>query len=259
MHYAQDFSHRQLQLRSWHSCSSAHGGQITNLQVYDGGNSPTATINYTGANGTGSYSEYVYADPQVSDGTTNPLFYCVDLWHDNYLGSTYTITPVSSMSFSNSTFVDVDNRIGWLLSQDQSTPEARAAVQLAIWYTVDNKPDAALAGFSMTTSDSAITNDYTQLVGFGGYNPAHNYEAQFWQATHDTANTLNQDLVSAVGPNFHQSSVPEPSSVAMGAIGLLFLVRIVAAPCKATAKRALSSQMAMPPIIASISRQPYDD
>ena len=86
---------------------------------------PTATINYSGADGTGNYSAYVYADPQVSYGTSVPLFYCVDLWHDNYIGSTYTITPVSTMAFANSTFSDVDNRIGWLLSQDQSTAEAR--------------------------------------------------------------------------------------------------------------------------------------
>ena len=84
--------------------STAHGGQITNLQVYDGGGAPTATINYSGADGNGSYSAYVYADPQVSYGTSDPLYYCVDLWHDNYIGSTYTITPVSSMAFANSTF-----------------------------------------------------------------------------------------------------------------------------------------------------------
>lgn len=105
--------------------STAHAGQITNLQVFDGGGAPTATINYTGADGTGSYSAYVYADPQVSAGTSVPVYYCVDLWHDNYIGSTYTITPVSTMAFANSTFADVDNRIGWLLSQDQSTAQAR--------------------------------------------------------------------------------------------------------------------------------------
>jgi hypothetical protein len=208
--------------------SRAHGGQITNLQLYDGGNSPTATINYTGADGTGSYSAYVYADPQVSGGTTNPVFYCVDLWHDNYLGSTYTITPVASMSFSNSTFADVDNRMGWLLSQDQSTPDARAAVQLAIWYTVDNKPDGALGGFSMSTSDQTITNDYNGLISFSGYDPSQNYSAQFWAATHDSSNTLYQDLVSAGGPDFQVNSVPEPSSVVMGAGGLVFLAVAVA-------------------------------
>ena len=103
--------------------STAHGGQITNLQVYDGGGAPTATINYSGADGNGNLSANVYADPQVSDGTSVPLYYCVDLWHDNYIGSTYTITPVTTMAFSNSTFADVDNRIGWLLSQDQSTAD----------------------------------------------------------------------------------------------------------------------------------------
>ncbi len=164
----------------------------------------------------------------MSFGTTNPLFYCVDLWHDNYLGSTYTITPVSSMSFSNSTFTDVDNRIGWLLAQDQSTPETRAAVQLAIWYTVDNKPGAGASGFSMSTGDSTITSDYNQLITFTGYNPAQNYEAQFWQATHDPNNTLYQDLVSTGGTNFQINSVPEPSSIAMGSCGLLFLVGLVA-------------------------------
>ena len=208
--------------------SSASGGQITNLQLYDGGNSPTAMIYYTGANGTGSDSAYVYADPQVSYGATAPMFYCVDLWHDNYLGSTYSITPVSSMTFANSTFSDVDNRIGWLLSQDQSTPDARAAVQLAIWYTVDNKPDGALAGFSMSTSDQTITNDYNRLICFSGYNPLENYGAQFWAATHDPSNTLYQDLVSAPGPNFQTASVPEPSSIVMRCGGLVFLAGFIA-------------------------------
>lgn len=207
--------------------STAQGGQITNLQVYDGGSSPTATINYTGANGTGSYSAYVYADPQVSSGTTAPLFYCVDLYHDNYIGSTYTITPVSTMPFANSTFSDVDNRIGWLLSQDQSTPESRAAVQLAIWYTVDNKPDASLSGFSMSTGSSTITSDYNQLISFSGYDPTQNYSAQFWQATHDAGNTLYQDLASAVPAGFQQNSVPEPTSLVMGAGGLLFVLGFV--------------------------------
>jgi Thioester domain len=206
--------------------STARGGQITNLQVYDGGAARAASINYTGPDGTGNYSAYAYADPQVSYGTTAPLFYCVDLWHDNFIGSTYTITPVGSMTFANSTFSDVDNRIGWLLSQDQSTAESRAAVQLAIWYTVDDKPGKGSSAFSMSTDDSAITNDYNQLISFNGYDPGHTYEAQFWQATHDAGNMLYQDLASAPGPEFHPNafSVPEPSSFIMGAGGLLFLV-----------------------------------
>jgi hypothetical protein len=186
----------------------ANAGSITNLQLYDGSAAPTASITFTNADGTGSNTENVYADPQVSGGTTAPIYYCVDLWHDNSVGDTYAIAQVPTMAFANSTFADVDNRIGWLLAQDQSTPDARAAVQLAIWYTVDNK------GFSMSSSDSTITADYKSLIAFVGYNPSDTYGADFWQATHDSTNTLYQDLASgpAVGgsPNF--ASVPEPSA-----------------------------------------------
>jgi hypothetical protein len=199
----------------------ARADMITNLQLYDGGGAPTAIINYTNANGTGMNTVDVYADPQVSYGTTNPMFYCVDLWHDNYIGSSYTITPVSSMAFSESKYTDVDNRIGWLLSQNQSTADERAAVQLAIWYTIDNKPTS---GFSMTTSDSTITNDYNNLISFTGYNPSVTYDAQFWQATHDSSNTLYQSLVSE-GPsvNVNVSSVPEPNTLVMSFISVLAL------------------------------------
>src|SRR5277367_5100572 len=82
---------------------TAEAGQISDLQLFDGtGGSPTVTIDYTNADGTGSNSAYIYADPQVSNNTTTPMYYCVDLWHDNYLGSTYTINPVSSMAFVDS-------------------------------------------------------------------------------------------------------------------------------------------------------------
>ena len=162
------------------------------------------------------------------------------------------------MSFSNSTFADVDNRIGWLLSQDQSTPEARAAVQLAIWDTVDNKPGPGASGFSMSTSDSTITSDYNQLISFSGYNPAQNYEAQFWQATHDPSNALYQDLVSTVGTDFQINSVPEPTSVAMGTCGLLFLVGIVARRRAGRGRKARSSHKWRRRRFASTSRLLHD-
>jgi hypothetical protein len=196
---------------------SANADSITNMQLYDGPAAPTATITFTNADGTGSNTESVYADPQVSGGTTAPLCFCVDLWHDNAVGDTYTITQVASMTFANSTYSDVDNRIGWLMSQDQSTADERAAVQLAIWDTVDNK------GFSMTSGDSTITADYSALTAFTGYNPAVTYAADFWQATHDPTNTLYQDLVSAnTGSIVSDGAVPEPSTQVMMSISVLF-------------------------------------
>lgn len=205
----------------------ADAGQITNLQLYDGtSGSPTVTINYTNADGTGVNSAYVYADPQVSYGTTNPVYYCVDLWHDNYLGSTYTINAVPSLPFSTSTFADADNRIGWLVTQDQSTPDARAAVQLAIWYTVDNIHNNQLAGFSIQTGDTTLANDYNALIQFAGYNPNLSYAATFWQATHDPSNTLYQNLVSADPNHFSLGSVPEPSGLVLAGIGLLSLAGV---------------------------------
>jgi hypothetical protein len=203
---------------------AAEAGQITGLQLYDGTSaSPTVTIYYTNANGTGINSAYVYADPQVSSGTTSPMFYCTDLWHDNYLGSSYTINLVSSMAFGNSTFSDADKRIGWLLTQDQTTPDARAAVQLAIWYTVDNVQNSSLAGFSYTGGDSTLASDYNTLISFAGYNPNLSYSADFWQAAHDSTNTLYQDLVSDPPST---SAVPEPGSIVLAGIALLALAAV---------------------------------
>jgi hypothetical protein len=199
------------------TAGTASAGQITNWQLYDGSAAPLVTINYTEADGTGSLSSPAYADPQVSFGTTTPVYYCVDLWHENDIGQTYTINQVPSMTFVNSNFADADNRIGWLLSQDQSTVDARAAVQLAIWYTVDNKPNESLAGFSMSSSDPTITADYNALISFTGYNPSTSYAANFWQATHDPSNTLYQDLVTA-------GTVPEPSSIVLSIFSVLFVV-----------------------------------
>ncbi len=198
----------------------APAGQITDLQLYDGTSaSPIVTVTYSGANGIGTTSEAVYADPQVSYGTTSPLYYCVDLWHDNNLGSTYTITPVSSISYATTTFSDVDNRLAWLVNQAQSTVDERAAVQLAMWYTIDNIHTASFSGFSFTGGDATLLTDYNNLTSFAGYNPGVNYSAQLWAATHDASNTLYQDLISA-GPPITTTSVPEPGAGVLAAVGL---------------------------------------
>jgi hypothetical protein len=203
--------------------NTAEAGQITDLQLDDGTSaSPVVTVYYTNTDGSGSSAAYTYADPQVSGGTTDPMFYCVDLWHDNYLGSTYTITRVPSLAFGTTTFSDVDNRIGWLLTQDQSSIDARAAMQLALWYTVDDVHNPQLAGFSFTGGDPAVRSLYDQFIRFAGYNPQINYAADFWAASHDSSNTLYQDLVSA--RPLTGGGVAEPGSIVLADMGLAFLI-----------------------------------
>jgi hypothetical protein len=198
--------------------ASASADLITNLQLYDGTSaSPIVTVTYSNADGTGINSAETYADPQVSAGTTAPVYDCIDLWHDNYLGSTYAITPVLTRSYADtSTFSDVDNRLAWLINQAQDTVDERAAVQLALWYTIDNVHTAGFSGFSFTGGDGALGNDYNNLISFVGYHSSVHYDAQFWAATHDSGNVLYQDLIT--------TAVPEPDGRILMGIGMLALV-----------------------------------
>jgi hypothetical protein len=197
---------------------AAEAGQITNLQLYDGtSGSPVVTVTYSNADGTGKNSVEAYADPQVSGGTKAPIFYCIDLWHENDPGSTYTITPVSTRSYADtSTFSDVDNRLAWLMNQAQATADERGAVQLAMWYTIDDAHTAGFSGFSFSGGDSALVHDYDDLISFAGYDPSVHYDAQLWAATHDSRNMLNQDLISA--------AVSEPDGRVLLGVGLLAAV-----------------------------------
>ncbi len=197
---------------------------INDLQLYDGTrNSAVVTIHYSTADGEHSLSATTYADPMVSNGTAAPIYYCVDLWHENKIGSSYTITPVTSLSYSTSKYDDVDNRIAWLLSQDQSTPDARAAVQLAIWDVTDNARTDGFKGFSFSGGDKTLNHDYDQLLKFHGYDKSMFYQAQFWAATHDPSGRYNQDLVS-VQKSINPQSVPEPGTGMLGLVGMAWAV-----------------------------------
>ena len=190
----------------------ANGGQITGLQLYDGtSHSPVVTVNYSDADGTGNHFAETYADPVVSQGTSAPLYYCIDLWHDNNLGSTYTFNPASSISFTTSTFSDVDNRLAWLVDQPQNTVDERATVQLALWYTVDNIQTTHFSGFSYSGGDATLRSEYNALISFSGYDPNVQYSANLWAANHNPENTLYQNLISGV---------PEPSSLLLANVGM---------------------------------------
>ena len=48
---------------------AANGGQISNLQPYDGmSNAPIVTVNFSNADGTGNNYAETFADPMVSNG-----------------------------------------------------------------------------------------------------------------------------------------------------------------------------------------------
>ena len=65
-----------------------HAGSINDLQLDDGTkHSPVVTIHYSTTDGEHSLSATTYADPIVSNNTIAPLYYCVDLWHENRIGS----------------------------------------------------------------------------------------------------------------------------------------------------------------------------
>ena len=185
--------------------------------LLDGG--PAVNITYGNSTGTGNLTDSTFADPQVSTGTVSPILYCVDLWHNNPLGSTYTLDSTSSLSYSaTSSFTDVDNRIGYLmsLSSYQTTADGRAALQLALWYTIDYKlVDGVNVNFSYTGGDATVASDYAALTSFADYNTSLVYTPSLYQAEGSYQNMV------LGGGSVDIDAVPEPTSLVLGAIGTL--------------------------------------
>jgi hypothetical protein len=79
----------------------------------------------------------------------------------------------------------------------------------------------------MTSSDSAVTADYNALISFAGYDSDDFYAANFWQATHDSTNTLYQNLVSAPsGEGVNNLAVPEPGSLWLALMALVVVAAV---------------------------------
>ncbi len=175
------------------------------------------------------------SSPQIdTSGSFSNLtpVYCTDMWHDNYLGSPYQVNPSASLSIGDTPNVylpaisvtDAENRIGWLLTHNPNPSDhgaaavdERGAIQLAIWYTTDayHSPwylSGLGSSFSYTGGSAGMAGDYNALVSFAGYNPDTYYAANFYSAEHD--GRLYQNLVT-------MSAVPEPSSLALGGIGII--------------------------------------
>jgi hypothetical protein len=224
--------------------ANANAGSITfTPQLYDPTVGFNVNVNY-GPNGglPGATGQNTSSSPQIdTSGSFSNLtpVYCTDMWHDNYLGSSYQVNPSASLSIGDTPNVylpaisvaDAENRIGWLLSHNPNPSDhgaaavdERGAIQLAIWYTTDayHSPwylSGLGSSFSYSGGSAGMAGDYDALVSFAGYNPDTHYAADFFAADHN--GVLYQDLVTTNGPVFHTGAVPEPSSLALGGIGII--------------------------------------
>jgi hypothetical protein len=203
---------------------AANAGSVQNIGLYDGGNAPIVEIAYTGNSG-----EWVYGDAQTasnltySNGASIPL-YCIDLQHDNYLGSSYQLTAWTN---PNSYSSDAINRVAWAIENTSLSGFGPAATQLLVWSLID--PNFSVINWngngSLETAYAAIGSRMAAT-----YNPEISYlsNVSFYDAVHEPASYMNQDL--AYDPNsfsVNLQSVPEPAGVVNGSIGALGLILLV--------------------------------
>jgi len=195
---------------------STAGSVVTNLGLYDGANAPVVEIQYTGNGGS-----WVYADAQTAtnwtyaNGSSVPL-YCIDLQHDNYLGSSYQMTAWTN---PNSFSADAINRVAWTIDNTTLSGYGPAASQLLIWSIID--PNFQVINWNGNTGPGSLEATYDTMTSemAAEYNPESSYlgSVAFYDAVHDPQST-NQDL--AMDP------VPEPASVVTASIGALIVAGI---------------------------------
>jgi hypothetical protein len=203
--------------------SNAGTVTITKMALADP-DAPAVTIYYSNADGTapGQNSAGTSANPQVSSGTTSPLFYCIDLWHDNQYGVTYGLTPGSVDLTATSGYgsaAQIQNALGYLLTLDQTTMIERSALQLAIWDVVDSKGDFS---YTYTGGDSmvgsALSSQYSaDLASLTTADLNKSYGDTIYIAD---PGTNNQNMAIA-GSSVDGQAVPEPSGFILGTIGTL--------------------------------------
>jgi hypothetical protein len=192
----------------------------------DGWGFPIVQIEYT-AKGGGPTQAWVYDDPQVVAGMVdskgNPLpFYCVDLWHDNYLPDTYQATLGPPPTFATtSAYSDAANRVAWAIESASLTGYGPAATQLLVWSIID-KDFSVFNWNGYDSGPGSLKDTYDTLVGeltdsTKGYNPKTDYlgSVMFFNAIHDTNDSLYQSLACPA---------PEPSSLVVASFGILALV-----------------------------------
>jgi hypothetical protein len=187
---------------------------VSNIGLYGGGSTPIdpnttiVEVQFTGSGGV-----WVYGDAQTATNWTNPNgssipFYCIDLSHDNILGSSYQLTAWTN---PNSYSCDALNRVAWAADNASLAGYGPAAAQLLIWSIID--PNFSVINWN---GDSALHTAFNTMVTAMNteYNSHTNYSASFFDAVHSPS-TDNQDLV--VG-------APEPSTMLIGGLGAVGLI-----------------------------------
>jgi MYXO-CTERM domain-containing protein len=187
---------------------------VSNIGLYGGGSTPIdpnttiVEVQFTGNSGV-----WVYGDAQTATNWTNPNgssipLYCIDLLHDNILGSSYQLTTwTNPNSFSS----DALNRVAWAADNANPAGYGAAAAQLLIWSTID--PNFKVINWN---GDTALQSAYNNMVTAMNteYNSQTNYSASFFDAVHQPSSD-NQDLVVAA---------PEPSTMVIAGLGAVGLI-----------------------------------
>lgn len=198
------------------TAARADVGVVTNIGLFGGGSAPInanstiVEIAYTGNSGVWVYGDAQTATNVTFNGSSVPL-YCIDLNHDNTLGSSYA---VSSFTNRNGFSANVLNEIAWTAENAGNTGYGPAAAQLLIWSFLD--PNFKVINWN---GDTGLQAAYNQLVSqmATGYQSSTNYlgHAKFYDAAHVPSASMNQDLVFAT---------PEPSTFVIAGLGSLGLV-----------------------------------
>jgi hypothetical protein len=180
------------------------GSSVQNIGLYDGGNAPVVEIQYTGNSGV-----WVYGDPQTATNWTNPNgsyipLYCIDLQHDNYLGSSYQLTTWTD---PNSFIPDAINRVAWAIENTPLSGYGPAATQFVIWTEID--PNFSVINWSGNTGPGSLEAAYDALESnmSASYDPEQSYltGVSFFDAVHAPASYLNQDICAGTQRRNHRA------------------------------------------------------
>jgi len=196
---------------------------VSNIGLYAGGTTPIdpsstiVEIQFAANSGI-----WVYGDAQTATNWTYPNgasipLYCIDLVHDNYLGSSYNLTTWTNPSSFSS---DAVNRVAWAAENASLTGYGPAATQLLMWSVID--PSFKVINWN---GDSSLQSAYNnvKIAMAAQYNPNSNYlpQVQFFDAVHQPTSNLNQDLVVGI-PD--PPPAPEPSTLVIAVLGALGMI-----------------------------------